>query len=230
MLLGRGAQPYRVAVRQQQIEGGGLGHQPARRGQHHFRVDLHGLFQRPPFVAAVGIGAVQIVDFQDAAAGHALDLAVQLHERITQVISQHLAQRGLARAAQADQRHALGAVGALRPRPYAEQLGQGLARALQVGFRAAAEQLADQQPVGRFGGDVAHQFGQRAVEGACDLQQHQDGGIAHPMFQIGQMALRYASHLRQALAGHAAYGPQAAHPLAQGHQERFPPGFGWRRI
>ena len=159
-----------------------------------------------------------------------LDLAAQLDEGHLEVVGQHLAQRGLARAPQPDQRHTLSAVGTLCARPHAEQLGQGLAGTLQVGFRAAAEQLADQQPIRRFRGDVADQFGQRAIESAGDLQQHQDRGVAHPVLQIGQMPFGHTGYLRQALARHAAYGSQAAHPLAQCHQESFPPGFGWRRV
>ncbi|KAG1182097.1 hypothetical protein G6F35_015700 [Rhizopus arrhizus] len=134
-------------MRQQQIQRGRLGHQPARRGQHHFRIDLYGLFQRAALIAAVGIGPVQVMDFKAAAARPPVDFAVQLDKRIAQVVGQHLAQRGLARPPQPDQRHPLGAVGALRARPHAKQLGQGLAGPLQVGFRAAAEQLADQQPI-----------------------------------------------------------------------------------
>ncbi|MCY1371865.1 hypothetical protein D9M69_590330 [compost metagenome] len=170
------------------------------------------------------------MDLQDAASRHAFDLAVQLHEGIAQVVRQHLAQRRLAGAAQADQRHALGAVGPLRARAHTEQLRQRLARALQIGLRPAAEQFPDQQPIRRFRGDVADQFGQRAVERLRDLQQHKDRRVAHPMLEIGQVALRHARHLRQALAGHPAYGPQAAHPLAQCHEESFPPRFGWRRV
>ena len=94
-----GLQPDGVAVREHQVEVGRVRDQPARRGYDHLRVDLDGLFQRAAFVAAVGVCAVEVVDFADAATGKLFDLAAEFDEGIAQVIRQTLAQGGFARAA-----------------------------------------------------------------------------------------------------------------------------------
>ena len=81
-----GLQPDGVAVRQHQVEVGRVRDQPARCGYDHLRVDLDGLFQRAAFVAAVGVCAVEVVDFADAATGKLFDLAAEFDEGIAQVI------------------------------------------------------------------------------------------------------------------------------------------------
>ena len=45
--------------------------------------------------------------------------------------------------------------------------------------------LAQQQPFGRGRGHVAQQFGQRALQRAGNLQQHQDRSVADAVFQVG---------------------------------------------
>jgi hypothetical protein len=80
---------------------------------------------------------------------------------------------------------------------------------LQRGLVAVLQQFADQQPFGRGGGDVADQFGQRALQRTGHLQQHQDRRIADAVFQVGQVALGHVGRQRQRLAGHAAARAQA---------------------
>ena len=204
-------------MRQHEVEVGGIRHQPARRGDHHLGVDLDRFFECPSLVTTVGVRAVEVVDLADATSGKFLDLAAQFDEGVAQVIGQALAQRALARTAQTDQ----GNAGMARPRiaAGAQQFGQCLAGPAQVGFAAVLQQFADQQPLGRGGGDVAQQFGQRAVQRLRHLQQHQDGGIAGAVFEVGQVALRDVRRSRHRLAGHALTRTQGAHPLAQCHQK-----------
>src|SRR5439155_3127514 len=105
-----------------------------------------GFLQRAPLVATIGIGAVEVVDLADAAAGELLDLAAQLDEGVAEILGQHRAERRLARAAQPDQRDAALAF-TLAPAG-AEQLGELEPRAPQLGLGAMLQQLADQKPLG----------------------------------------------------------------------------------
>ena len=106
MVFGLGLQPYRGAVRQQQVKAGRVGHQAAGRSNHCLGVDLNAFFKRPALIAAVGAYAIERLDFGHAAAGKFFDLLAQLHKGKTQVLRQHVPQRGLARAAQANQCYA----------------------------------------------------------------------------------------------------------------------------
>ena len=68
--------------------------------------------------------------------------------------------------------------------------------------------------LGRF----FQQSDQAALQRFGHLQQHQNGGIAHPGFQIRPMALGHPGPGGGGFARQATACPQAAHPLAQGHQ------------
>jgi hypothetical protein len=92
----------------------------------------------------------------------------------------------------------------------AQQFAHGHAHAAQRGVVALLQQLADHQPFGRRGGDVADEFGQRALQCARHLQQHQDRGIAHAVFQVCQVAFGDVGSQRQRLARHAAARASAA--------------------
>ena len=145
---GRGLQPDRGAVRQQQVEGGRVRHDAAGRRDHGLAVDLDCLLEGAPLVAAVGVRCRRGRGSRDAAAGELLDLAAQLDEGDIQVVGQHLPQRGLAGAAQADQRDPAGRAAVAGRR--AQQLAEGDARTRRsVGLVAVLQQFADQQPFGR---------------------------------------------------------------------------------
>ena len=91
--LGNTAQPDGGAVRQQQVEGGRVGHQPARRGDHGFGIDPDRLLssaRRPPVAAVAGLLPVQGLDFGGAAAGEILDLAAEPDEGEIQRLGQRL--------------------------------------------------------------------------------------------------------------------------------------------
>ncbi len=223
MLLGLGLEPDRGAVRQQFVEGGRVGDDAARRGDDHVAVDLHGLLQRAALVAAVGVGAVQVVDGAHAAAGNALDFLVEFEEGHAQLLGQHAAQCGLARAAQADQCDARVALAVAGRR--AQQLACGQAHAAQVLFIAAFQQFADQQPFGAGGGHVAQQLGHGALQGLCNMVQDQHRHIARAVFEVGQVALRDIGRRRQGAPRHAPARAQAAHTLAQRLQHLVPGGF-----
>ena len=68
--------------------------------------------------------------------------------------------------------------------------------------------------LGRF----FQQSDQTALQRLGHLQQHQDGCVAHPGFQIRPMALGHPGPGGGGFAREATACPQAAHPLAQGHQ------------
>ena len=51
------------------------------------------------------------------------------------------------------------------------------------------------------------------------LRQDQDGRIAHPVFEVGDVALRDVCRACERLARHAAAPAQRAHPLAQRNQQ-----------
>lgn len=154
------------------------------------------------------------MDLVGPAAGNALDLLVQIHLRPGEARGEPLGERGLARAAQADQRDAVQAVVARLG--FAEQLRERDARRFELRGRSAVQQVADQQPVGRVGGLVAQQLGQRAVERQGDLAQDQDRRVAMPGFEVGEVALGDIRGLRQHLARHAAPRAQPPHALAEG--------------
>ncbi|MPN21149.1 hypothetical protein SDC9_168528 [bioreactor metagenome] len=218
VFFGLGLHPDGGAVRQQFIEGGRIGDDAAGRGDDHVGIDLHGFFQGAAFVAAVSAHAIQVINLAHAAARELFDFLVELDERHAHVIGQPMRQRGFARAAQADERDARMAVDVAAGRR-AQQFASGNAHAVQFFFAAAFEQLADQQPFGAGGGDVAQQLGHGALQRLRDLVQHQNGDVAGAVFQIGKVALGYLGATGQAAPREAAPRAQLAHPLAQGLQQ-----------
>ena len=64
------------------------------------------VFERAALIAAIGAGAIQVINLAHAATGNALYLLIQLQKRHIQLLGQHAAQRGFACAAQANQRNA----------------------------------------------------------------------------------------------------------------------------
>jgi hypothetical protein len=93
------------------------------------------------------------------------------------------------------------------------------AGAPQVRFGALPQQLADEQPLGRGGRHVAQYFRQAGLQGLGHLEQHQDGGVAGAVLQIGQVPLGHIRRQRQGLARHSPARPQVAHALTQGQQK-----------
>ena len=186
-----GLQPDRGAVREQQVEGGRVRHDAAGRGDHRFGVDLDRLFERAALVAAVGVLAVQRLDLADRCSRRTS--RSRGSARRTGSPGPRPAcwpERRLAGAAQADQRDARAALRALPWSPPVPSSSPSATRARRsVGLVALLEQFADQQPFGRRRGDVAEQFGQRALQRLRHLQQDQDRGVADAVFQVGEMAL-----------------------------------------
>ena len=66
VVLRRSLQPNRGAVRQQDVEGAGIGDHSARRRDHRLRIPLDRRVQRSAFIAAERGLAVQSLDFADA--------------------------------------------------------------------------------------------------------------------------------------------------------------------
>ena len=163
---GVGLQPDGGAVRQQQVEGGRVRHQAAGRGDHRLGVDLDRLFERAALVAAVGV------------------------RRRTAPGSRRCCSRRTSRSRGSARRRgnrgrrpASGRAWTCRRRAGRSARRAGCAPALRAAACRAArrwprargaasassrllEQLADQQPLGRRGGHVADQFGQRALQRA----------------------------------------------------------------
>src|SRR5205085_12059760 len=67
---------------------------------------------------------------------------------------------------------------------------------------------------------VADQLGERAVERARDLLQHQDRGVSDAVLEVGEMALGNTGGDRDRLARQAAARAQQADALAKREQER----------
>ena len=110
--------------------------------------------------------------------------------RDAQRLGEPAAQRRLAGAAQADQRDA-----PPRRRPAAaspNKRHQRVPRRLQLVFRAAVEQVVDQQSLGRIVRGIADDVRERAVQRGRHLPQHQDRRIAHAGFEIGEMPFGHA--------------------------------------
>lgn len=100
-----------------------------------------------------------------------------------------------------------------------EEFDQRKSSAAQIVFSATAQQVSDQQAFRSGGGFVADQFGQRSAERIGHLTQHQDRGIAHAKFEIGEMALGNLRGARQGATGHAAARTKRPGPLPESHQK-----------
>ena len=161
-------------------------------------------------------------------AAGALNLAVELHEWHGQRLGGELAQRGLAGAAQADQRDA----SLCRSAGLAEPLGDQAPRLGKLRRRQALQLMQGERQVHGTLGRVAHQRGGLDAERLGDLAQHQKRGIAGPALQLRQVALGHPRSPRQRLARHAAAGPRQphalAHPLEVGLVRRRRPAPGLR--
>ncbi len=217
VVFGGGLQPQGEAVAQQILEVVGVRHQPAGGGDDGFGLGTHRLFQGPALVTAVGQGAIQRVNFTGAAASQGFHPLGDFNEGPTQGLGQQAPQAGLARAAQANEGDVVATVDGLGPS--GQQLGQGHAHFLQIGFAAPAEGLANEQPLGRRGGDVAHELGEAAAQGLRHFQQDEDGGVAGAALQVGQVPLGNLGGLGHGAPGEATPRPQHAQALAQGVQE-----------
>ena len=216
MVLWFGLQPHRVAVGKHFIEGRGVRHQTAWGGNHHLWIDLNRLLQCTPLVSAVRMGAVEVVDFRNAAAGKLLDLAAQFHKGVAQIGGQAGPQSRFARTPQANQSDSMGA----------RSVGGGTkhlcnlhAHAAQFSLAARAQHFTQQQPFRRGGGDIAQQLRQRALQSTGHLQQDQDRSIAFAIFKAGQMSFRHIGRHGHRLARHPTSSAQYTHPLSERDQE-----------
>ena len=87
---------------------------------------------------------------------------------------------------------------------------------LQQFFWRELLQVLDQE--GEFNGvgiAFAEQFGQRSFQRRCHLAQQQDGDVALPAFQLGQVALGNAGFPGQRLARQAMAGTRVPHAGAE---------------
>jgi len=170
--------------------------------------------QRTPLVAAVAGLSMEQQDFVHAGAGLALGLAVQLDEGYAALHRQLRTQRGLAGAAQANQRNAL--LTALRT---AQAVGGSNQRIDLVELRIVEPHQQALHPCQRRARRILQQFDQRQVQCAGCRFQGIDGYITFAGFHIRQKALAQARIGRQLLACHAparAPGPHALAQLGQG--------------
>ena len=78
---------------------------------HHLRLAADQPFEAPPLDAPISRLAVEQEDFGQADARLALDLAIELDERLSELGGERAAERRLAGAAQTDERHALASRG-----------------------------------------------------------------------------------------------------------------------
>ena len=162
------------------------------------------------------MGAVEVVDFRNAAAGKLLDLAAQFHKGVAQIGGQAGPQSRFARTPQANQSDSMGA----------RSVGGGTkhlcnvhAHAAQVSLAARAQHFTQQQPFRRGGGDIAQQLRQRALQSTGHLQQDQDRSIAFAIFKAGQMSFGHIGRHGHRLARHPASSAQYTHPFAQCDQK-----------
>ena len=194
MILGFGAQPYRGAIGQQQVEIDRIGYQAAGGADHHFGINLYRFLQRAPLVTPVGGVAVEVLNFRDSAAGKLFDFAAEFDKRETEIVCKQLSKRRFARATETYQGYSRAGCAALGCG--AQGFADGEPYLVQRLFVTVFQQGTDHQPLWRSGGKVADQFGQRAVQGVCHLYQHQYRSVAFAVLEIGQVPLRYAGRLR----------------------------------
>ena len=194
----------------------------ARGGDHGFGIDLDRLLERAPFVAAVGVLAVERLDLATLQPANFSISRLSSTNGKPEVVRQRRPSVDLPAP-----RSPISAMRGLRwPLPCSPPVRRAARRSPRARGAASAssrllEQFADQQPFGRAGGHVAEQFGQRALQRVGHLQQHQDRGVADAVLEVGEMALGDAGALGQRLARHAAAGAQRAHALAQRDEERM---------
>ena len=153
-------------MREHFIQGSRVRHQTTRRGNYDFWVNLNSLFQGATLVAAIGIGAIEVVNFRDAATSKFFNLTTQFNEGVAQIFGQALAQSCFSRPAQTNERNAFGS---LRFLSCSKQHRHLLAYTAQIGFASGTQHFAQQQPLGRAGGHVANQLSQGTLQSACDL-------------------------------------------------------------
>ena len=215
MLFRLGLQPDRVERRQDQIEGQRLRDDAAAGRQHHQLLAREQLRQRGLLHAAKAFLAVQRDDLGDREPVLRLDLLVELDKAPADLLRQHPPERGLAGAAQADQRDAGERGAAWRQRAAAGEHVLGLR---DLARRRLAQEISDHRPIGHRlarGDQVLEMRAHRA----CDTAQQHDRDIAFAALQLGDVAFGNAGDFCEHLARHAGQAARGAHPLAELFEE-----------
>ncbi len=117
-----------------------------------------------------------------------------------QLLRERAAERGLAGAAQPDQRDPLRAARLAQP----EVAHQPEHDVLEAVLAAAGRGSAGCRRCSTEGSRCVEQLGQRHAQRARDVAQQQHGRIAFARFELREIALGHAGLLRQRLARHAA--------------------------
>ncbi len=217
-----GLEPDCVAMGEEEVEAGGVRHQAAGGGDDAGGIGVQGFFQGLTLVPAVGVGAVEGLDFGWAAAGEAGDFGAEFDEGTVQGGGGHFAEGGFAGAAQADEGDAVGALF----HGVAEEIGECPLGLFQLLLVTAGQDLPDHQPFGGVGGFIAQEFGERTVQRLGDLLQDQDGDVADAGFEVGEVAFGDLRRFGEHAAGHAAAGAEQFDALAEGGEEGV---FVWKR-
>ena len=227
MLAGQRLHPHRVKGRQQLVERQRLGDNAAAGGENQRPRPFHHRAQRLLLEPAIAILPVELEHLGHGETSGALDLLIEFDEIPAKPLGGETPDGGFARAAQADQRHAINR--ARRRRRLARPAVERLTRALDRRGRGAAQQFAKQRPVGGLRA-LADKILQRRARRARHLAQQHDGKIARPAFKLGEITLGYAGDPRERLAGHAAQGAGAANALAKFGQIGRVGGDFWRGL
>ena len=188
VLLGLRADPDRVGAAEQQPIGLRVRDDAARSRDHRALVLRDNALEAGAFMPPEGGEPRHLDQQRHARAVFLLDHAVELDERHAELFGQHLAERGFAGAAQADQRDPPAAIG--RPRRDRSAARSMSAMRRQIARRHAAEQIDDPR-VGR--GNAAglrQQFEHRHFQRVGDGAHHQHRRIAGAAFDLRQIALR----------------------------------------
>ena len=179
---------------------------------------LHRLVERAPLVAAVGVGAVEVVDLADAAAGDPLDLAAQLDERQLERLGEQPAERRLAGAAQADQGDApaarrVAAVGAEQLRRARAGRGAGRRRCVP---RSSSRSISHSGELVVTSPTSSASVQSSAVATCCSTRID---ALPTPYSRLARWRSETPDALGDRLARQAAARAQQAHALAEGEQE-----------
>ena len=191
---------------------------------HHLRLAADQALEAPALDAPISRLAVEQEDLGQADARLALDLAVELDERLAQFGGERASERGLAGAAQADERDAL----APRRGFLAVVAHQPEDDVLEPVRRQAVEEAADQPLFDRALARI-DELGERHREGARDAAEQEHRRVAFAGFELREIALGDAGALRHRLAREPPPFARLPHLSAERRQERGVLGIGIRR-
>jgi hypothetical protein len=176
------------------------------------------LSRQVAFETPVSVLTVEFEQRGESDAGGAFDFTVELDKWYAEPLRSRAPERGLAGAAQTDQRDAAATLRRLRRR---ERAGEPRARRRQAAGVEPAQKLGRVRQVFRLPRLVEQQTAQRHLQRAGQPAQQQHRDVAAPALQLGDIAFRESGLRSQRSARHAAFRPQFAHALAEPPQKAF---------